>query len=115
MSNCRNRMKPAAGAPAAAGRAETSERVYYTLMMPDDRTLWIRQSFQLALATAAIHFLQCVSGIALWMRTDSVALAAFAVDALVSAFAALVLALRIHRSFGTLGENWRSRPAAYGY
>jgi divalent metal cation (Fe/Co/Zn/Cd) transporter len=83
--------------------------------MPDDRTLWIHQSFQLALATSTIHLLQFVSGMALWIRTDSVALFAFGLDALVSAFAALLLALRIHRSFATLGDYWRSRTAAYGY
>jgi divalent metal cation (Fe/Co/Zn/Cd) transporter len=83
--------------------------------MSDDRALWIRQSFQLALATAAIHFLQFVSGLTLWVRTGSVALFAFGLDAVVSAFAALLLAFRIRRSFATLGENWRSRTAAYGY
>src|SRR5262249_21427852 len=36
-------------------------------------------------------------------------------DAIVSAFAAVVLAVRIHRSFESLSESWRSRGVAYGY
>jgi hypothetical protein len=83
--------------------------------MTDDRATWIRQSYQLALATAGFHLLQFVAGIALSVNTRSAALAAFGLDAMVSAFAALVLATRIHRSFDTLGDNWRSRSAAYGY
>jgi len=42
-------------------------------------------------------------------------LAVFGLDAIVSAFASFVLAIRIHRSFETLGDNWRSRGAAIGY
>jgi len=83
--------------------------------MADDRTTWIRHSFQLALVTAAFHALQTLASAALWKVTGSAALGVFGLDAAVSAFAALVLAARIHRSFDTLGENWRSRTAAYGY
>ena len=83
--------------------------------MPDDRATWIRHSFQLALVTAGFHALQFLASAALWVITGSAALAAFGLDAIVSAFAALVLASRIHRSFETLGDNWRSRGAAFGY
>jgi len=83
--------------------------------MADDRATWIRHSCQLALATAGFHVLQFVSAAALWSVTGSAALGSYALDAVVSAFAALVLAFRIRRSFETLGDNWRSRGAAYGY
>ena len=83
--------------------------------MEDDRTVWIRHSFQLALVTAGFHILQFLASAALWTITGSAALAAFGLDAAVSAFAAFVLASRIHRSFETLGDNWRSRGAALGY
>lgn len=83
--------------------------------MPEDRSTWIRQSFQLALVTAAFHLLQFLASAVLWRITGSASLAAFGLDAVVSAFAALVLATRIRRSFETLGDNWRSRGAAVGY
>jgi divalent metal cation (Fe/Co/Zn/Cd) transporter len=83
--------------------------------MSDDRATWIHQSFQLALVTAAFHILQFLASGILWVITGSAALAAFGLDAAVSAFAALVLASRIRRSFETLGDNWRSRGAAFGY
>jgi len=83
--------------------------------MPEDRSTWIRQSFQLTLVTAGFHFLQFAASAVLWVITGSAALAAYGLDALVSAFAALVVAIRIHRSFETLGDNWRSRGAAFGY
>lgn len=85
------------------------------VLMPDDRVTWIRQSFQLALVTAGFHLLQFLASLFLWMVTRSAALATFGLDAVVSAFAALVLATRIRRSFDTLGDNWRSRGAAIGY
>jgi divalent metal cation (Fe/Co/Zn/Cd) transporter len=83
--------------------------------MSEDRATWIRHSFQLALATAAIHLLQFLAAGALWWLTGSSALAAFGLDAAVSSFAGLLLALRIHNSFETLGDNWRSRGVGYGY
>jgi hypothetical protein len=83
--------------------------------MADDRATWIRQSFQLALVTAAFHFLQFLAAATLWTVNGSAVLAAFGLDAVVSGFAALVLALRIRHSFETLADNWRSRPAAIGY
>jgi divalent metal cation (Fe/Co/Zn/Cd) transporter len=85
------------------------------LLMADDRTTWIRQSWQLALATGGFHFLQFLASAALWIITGSAALAVFGLDAAVSAFASLVLALRIQRSFETLGDHWRSRGVAFGY
>jgi membrane protease YdiL (CAAX protease family) len=83
--------------------------------MPDDRATWIRHSFQLALVTAGFHLLQFFGAGLLWSVTGSAALAAFGLDSGVSAFAALLLATRIHRSFDTLGDNWRSRGVAVGY
>jgi hypothetical protein len=83
--------------------------------MPDDRATWIRHSFQLALVTAGFHLLQFFAAGLLWSVTGSAALAAFGLDSGVSAFAALLLASRIHRSFDTLGDNWRSRGVAVGY
>jgi len=83
--------------------------------MPDDRATWIRQSFQFALIAAGFHLLQFVSAGLIWGLSGSPAIAAFGLDAVVSAFAALLLAGRIHRSFETLGDNWRSRGVAFGY
>jgi divalent metal cation (Fe/Co/Zn/Cd) transporter len=80
-----------------------------------DRALWIRQSFNLSLATAGFHVLQFLAAIVLWTETGSAALAAFGFDAIVSALASFVLALRIRRAFETLAENWRSRFAGAGY
>ena len=81
----------------------------------NERSTWIRQSFQLAILVAGFHLMQFMAGISLWVNTGSPAIAAFALDALVSSFAALVLAVRVRRSFDTLGENWRSRAAGAGY
>ena len=81
----------------------------------EDRATWIRHSFQLALVTAVFHLLQFFASAVLWTVNGSASLAAFGMDAVFSAFAALLLALRIHRSFETLGENWRSRTVAFGY
>jgi len=81
----------------------------------EDRETWIRQSFSLAMLTAGFHFLQFVCSIALWTESNSVALAAFGLDAIVSGAAALILASRIHKSFDTLSNNWRSRGIGYAY
>lgn len=83
--------------------------------MPEDRATWIRHSFQLALVTAGFHLLQFLASAALWSVTGSSALAAFGLDAAVSGVASVLLAWRIHRSFETLGDNWRSRGVALGY
>lgn len=83
--------------------------------MAEDRETWIRQSCQLAAATAVVHVLQFASAAALWSITGSAVIGAFGLDAIVSAFAAAVLSVRIRRSFETLGDNWRSRGSAYGY
>ena len=83
--------------------------------MGADRATWIRHSFHLALVTAGFHALQFLASAVLWVITGSAALAAFGLDAAVSACAALLLAARIQRSFETLGDNWRSRGIAYGY
>src|SRR5262249_45232526 len=85
------------------------------VLMPEERSTWIKHSYNLALLTAGFHSLQCASSVALWTMTNSAALASFGLDAIVSAVAALLLAIRIHRSFETLDENWRSRSVAYGY
>jgi divalent metal cation (Fe/Co/Zn/Cd) transporter len=94
--------------------------------MSDDRTkgvpadgidakTWVRHFYSLALVTAVFHLLQFAASLALWRSTNSPALASFGLDAIVSSIAALVLAVRIHRSFDTISENWRSRGVAYGY
>jgi divalent metal cation (Fe/Co/Zn/Cd) transporter len=83
--------------------------------MAEDRPTWIRHSFQFALITAGFHLLQAAGSGLLWGITGSAALAAFGLDAAVSAAAAMLLAIRIRRSFETLGDNWRSRGVAIGY
>jgi divalent metal cation (Fe/Co/Zn/Cd) transporter len=83
--------------------------------MPDDRSTWIRQSHSLALLTAGFHFLQFVAAGALWTMTGSAALASFGLDAIVSAFASLILAVRIHQDFDRLSENWRARGIGIAY
>src|SRR5262245_53135163 len=83
--------------------------------MSDERAIWIRHSYYLALLTAGFHFLQFVASSALWVQTNSAALASFGLDGLISSFAALALAVRIRRSFETLGEHWLSRGLAYAY
>src|SRR5262245_40351326 len=80
----------------------------YTERMPDDRRTWVRHAYNLAMFTAAFHALQFVASILIWNRTDSAALLAFGLDALVSAGAAIILAARIQR-------EWRNRFVAYGY
>ena len=74
----------------------------------DDRETWLRHFFNLALFTAAVHTLQCLSSFLIWRLTDSAVLLAFGLDAAVSTASALVLAARIR------GE-WRNRFVAYGY
>jgi divalent metal cation (Fe/Co/Zn/Cd) transporter len=77
-------------------------------MMADERATWIRHFFYLALFAAAFHSLQFLASLMLWFRTNSAALLAYGLDAIVSAFAALVLALRLER-------EWRNKFVAYGY
>jgi divalent metal cation (Fe/Co/Zn/Cd) transporter len=67
--------------------------------MTEERELWIRHSWQLALFTAVFHSLQFLASTFLWVSTNSAALMAFGLDALVSALAA----------------QWRNRFVAYGY
>jgi divalent metal cation (Fe/Co/Zn/Cd) transporter len=74
----------------------------------DERGIWIRQFFQLALFTAGFHLLQFGASFLLWSTTNSAALMSFGLDALVSAIAALCLAARIER-------EWRNRFVAFGY
>jgi len=89
------------------------------LSSSDDRQTWIRHSFYLALLTAFYHTLQFVSGVALSRRTGSPALMTYALDAIVSAPAALILAVRIqtHNRIDVIGieEKWRFRAVAAGY
>jgi hypothetical protein len=80
----------------------------YTGRMSEDRQIWIRHSFNLAVFTAIFHALQSVASIAVWTKTDSPALMSFSLDAVVSAAAAIILAARIQR-------EWRNRFVAYGY
>src|SRR4029078_11914449 len=82
---------------------------------PDDRAQWIRQIATLALLIAGFHLLQFVASTALWIRAGSPVIAAFGLDAIVSAVAALLLSVRIRRSYDKLATEWKSRVVAYGY
>jgi divalent metal cation (Fe/Co/Zn/Cd) transporter len=88
-------------------------------MSSDERQTWIRHAFYLALLTAIYHTLQFASGFALYKKTNSPALLTYALDAIVSAPAALFLALRIarHNRIDIIGgeEKWRFRVVAFGY
>jgi divalent metal cation (Fe/Co/Zn/Cd) transporter len=88
-------------------------------MVSDERQTWIRHSFYLALLTAFYHTLQFAAGIALYKRTNSPALLTYALDAIVSAPAALILAFRIarHNRIDIIGieEKWRFRAVAFAY
>jgi len=77
-------------------------------LLTDDREIWIRHFFYLALFAAAFHTLQFLASFLLWKTTASPVLMAFGLDAAVSAIAALVLAARIQR-------EWRNKFVAYGY
>jgi divalent metal cation (Fe/Co/Zn/Cd) transporter len=76
--------------------------------MTDEREIWVRHFFYLALFAAAFHSLQFLASLALWITTSSPALMAYGLDAVVSAMAAIVLAARIQR-------EWRNKFVAYGY
>lgn len=88
-------------------------------MSHDERQTWIRHAFYLALLTAFYHTLQFAAGLALYKKTDSPALLTYALDAIVSAPAALILAYRIarHNRIDILGteEKLRFRLVAFGY
>jgi divalent metal cation (Fe/Co/Zn/Cd) transporter len=87
--------------------------------MTDDRATWVQHSLYLAVFTSIFHLLQFSAGMMLWIRLESPSLASYGLDALVSAFAVAILALRIQR-YGRadtrgLEEKWRHRAVAYGY
>jgi divalent metal cation (Fe/Co/Zn/Cd) transporter len=82
---------------------------------PDERAQWINQIATLALLTAGFHLLQFVASTALWLRAGSPVIAAFGLDAIVSAVAALLLSIRIRNSYDKLATEWKSRVVAYGY
>jgi hypothetical protein len=88
-------------------------------MAGDERQTWIRHSFYLALLTAFYHTLQFAGGVALYKRTSSPALLTYALDAIVSAPAALILAFRIarHNRIDIIGseEKLRFRAVAFAY
>jgi len=88
-------------------------------MSSEDRETWIRHAFYLALLTAFYHVLQFASGLALSRKTNSPALMTYALDAIFSAAASLILALRItqHHRIDIIGveEKWRFRAVAVGY
>jgi len=69
----------------------------------------------LVLLTGSFHLVQFVASALLWDRTHSAVLAAFGLDAIVSACAAGLLSYRIRRSYETLAKSWRSRIVGYGY
>jgi divalent metal cation (Fe/Co/Zn/Cd) transporter len=87
--------------------------------MADDRTTWIQHSLNLAAFTCLFHLLQFSAGLILWTRTGSASLLSYALDALVSSFAAAILALRIlrHQSVDIQGfeEKGRFRMVAGAY
>src|SRR5215831_148623 len=78
------------------------------LAMVDERGTWIRHFFYLALFAALFHGLQFTASFLLWRATSSAALMAYGLDAVVSAFAAVCLALRLER-------EWRNKFIAYAY
>ena len=88
-------------------------------MSSEDRQTWIRHTFYLAILTAFYHMLQFAAGFALFRQTASPALITYALDAIVSAPAALILAFRIVRHNRTdiagIEERWRYRTVAAGY
>jgi hypothetical protein len=88
-------------------------------MSHEDRQTWIRHALYLALLTAVYHMLQFATGVALYRRTGSPVLLTYALDAIVSAPAALILALRIqrHNRIDIIGieERWRFRAVAAAY
>src|SRR5438094_5103963 len=77
-------------------------------VLTEDREIWIRHFFYLAIFAGTFHSLQFLASVLLWAATNSAALISFGLDAAVSAAAALVLATRIRR-------DWRHRFVAYGY
>jgi divalent metal cation (Fe/Co/Zn/Cd) transporter len=76
--------------------------------MADEREIWLRHFLYLAVFAATFHGLQFASSLFLWVNTNSAALMAYGLDAVVSAVAALVLAARLRR-------DWRNKFVAYGY
>lgn len=76
--------------------------------MADERRTWIRHFFYLALFAALFHSLQFASSLLLWLNTNSAALMAYGLDAVISALAALFMAARLER-------EWRNKFVAYGY
>jgi divalent metal cation (Fe/Co/Zn/Cd) transporter len=76
--------------------------------MSSERETWIRHFVYLALFAAGFHSLQFLGSFLLWRNTRSAVLMSFGLDAAVSAFAALVLAMRVQR-------EWRNKFVAYGY
>src|SRR5438045_1353955 len=77
-------------------------------VLTDEREIWIRHFFYLALFAAGFHTLQFLASFLLWKTTASPILMSFGLDAAVSAIAALVLAARVQR-------EWRNKFVAYGY
>ena len=76
--------------------------------MSSEHETWIRHFFYLALFAATFHSLQFLASLILWMGTQSAALMAYGLDALVSAMAALALAANIQR-------EWRNKYVACAY
>jgi len=67
-------------------------------VLTEDREIWIRHFFYLAIFAGTFHSFQFLASVLLWAGLDAV----------VSAAAALVLAARIQR-------DWRNKFVAYGY
>ncbi len=77
-------------------------------VLTEDREIWIRHFFYLAIFAGTFHSFQFLASVLLWAGTSSAALLSYGLDAVVSAAAALVLATRIQR-------DWRNKFVAYGY
>src|SRR5262245_41683848 len=85
--------------------------------MSDEREIWIRHSRNLAVFTAFFHGLQFVASLLLWRSTRSAAVLAFGMDAIVSAAAVGIVALRIAtltRRFA-IALSQGERAIGYGY
>jgi divalent metal cation (Fe/Co/Zn/Cd) transporter len=87
--------------------------------LEEEPQTWINHALCFALFTALFHSLQFAAALAIYRRTNSPSLLTYALDAIVSAPASLILALRIyrHNRIDLIGieERWRFRAVAAGY
>jgi len=96
-------------------RALTSERDGQVNESSEaERAVWIRHARRLALGISGFHAFQFASSLVLWRQTDSAVIAAFGLDAAVSACGALGLALGIRKAKAIPPER-ASGSIGYGY